>query len=696
MHDGQEDVSSGLSTEPRVIGVDVGGTFTDFALVDHRPSTLTMLKVASTPSDPAKAVLAGLDGLDPGRTASVAHGTTVATNALLERRGARVAFVTTAGFGDLLRLGRGDRSALYSLTPENRPSLVLDSDIHEVAERLGADGGVLKALTDAEALRVAEAVAASGAESIAICFLHAYVTDEHERKVAAAIVAALTTRGRLDVPVAFSFDVLPEMREFERASTTVMNAYLAPPMRGYIERLAAGARPRRLMIMGSHGGTLLPKRAADKPIATLLSGPAAGVAGALYVAERCGVRSILTFDMGGTSTDVAVCDGAMPLVARSIVDGFPISREMLDVHTVGAGGGSIVRADEVGALRVGPESAGADPGPACYGRGGIYPTITDAHAVLGRLPEGLRLGDGPGSVSVDPAAARQALSPIAERLGIGVQETALVALRVVESNMERALRNMTIERGIDPSELTLVAFGGAGPLHACALAETLGIRSIVLPTSPGALSALGLLVSPRASSAARTVLRRGVGRSAFEVTYDELDRSVLDELFGDLEDRRLRAEAEADVLVLHEADLRYTGQSWEITVPWLIGETVGAVSKRFEAEHFQRYGFRSDGSATEVVTLRSRARMPRPPDLPRAVVSNVKSGPPYRAAVVNDSGRSIDCRVVARSDILVKDALDGPAIITQADSTAWLPEGWRARTLDSLDILLERRASQGV
>ena len=688
------DVNPSQSEWPRIVGVDVGGTFTDFAAVDHRSGEIAVRKLATTPNDPAIAVLEGLSDLDPECVAAVAHGTTVATNALLERTGARVAYVTTAGFGDVLRLGRGDRAALYSLAPADRPTLVRAADVHEVAERLGPDGGVVVELTALEARRVAEAVAASAAEAIAICCLHAYASDRHERALAAAIESALAELGRTDVPVSCSVDVLPEMREYERASTTVVNAYLTPPVRGYLARLRSETRPRPLTIMGSHGGTLLPGSAVRTPVTTLLSGPAAGVAGALHVGGRVGARRILTFDMGGTSTDVAVCDGSLPVVARSSVDGFPIGREMIDIHTVGAGGGSIVRADEVGALRIGPESAGADPGPACYRRGGVLPTITDAHAVLGRLPHGMRLGGADGALQVDAGAAERAIASVADRIGLGLEETARIALRVAESVMERALRSVTIERGVDPAELALVAFGGAGPLHACALAETLGIRRIILPQAPGALSALGLLVTPRSSSAARTVLRRGAGGPApFDRVFAQLDSTVLAELFDDPATAARRPADSTGAVLRHEADLRYAGQAWEITVPWHAGEPLVTVAARFEEEHDRRHGFRSVGTAVEVVTLRSHAAVRPPADLPIAAFAAASRSVPDRTSVVDDQGHHIECPIVRRADLGHGQALIGPAIIAQDDTTTWLSAGWRAHRLPSFDIVLERASA---
>lgn len=686
-----------------MIGVDVGGTFTDFASIDVERSKLVIRKVSSSPTDPERAVLDGLDALDPSQRAAVAHGTTVATNALLERRGARVAFVTTAGFGDLLRLGRGERSDLYALSPLNRPALVDDRDVHEVAERLGADGEVVLPLTKSEARRVAEAVADSGANSVAICTLHSYLNPRHERSLAEAILQALRSRGKVSIPVACSAEVLPEMREYERASTTVVNAYLTPPTRGYLERLTAETLPRQLTIMGSHGGTLLPVAAARTPVATLLSGPAAGVAGALYVGRRCGIAKILTFDMGGTSTDVAACDGAMPMVASSTVDGFAIGRPMVDVHTVGAGGGSIVRLDEVGALRVGPQSAGAVPGPACYGRGGAVPTVTDANAVLGRLPDGIRLGGGPSGddqtegqrLTIRTSLARSAFEQIAGHIGCTMSEAALDAIRVAESVMERALRRITIERGIDPIDMALVAFGGAGPLHACALASTLGSKRVLLPTSPGALSAIGLLVTPRGSSASRTILRRGGEQTEADIrsVYSELDERCFAELTGrSVSPSRSESETSGG-RVWREADVRYRGQSWELTVPWIEGEGAPAVIERFENEHEKRYGFRSAEGKVDIVTLRSHAEAVPPPELPTATADYDEEALIERAAVFDDDGMSIECPVVRRGGLRPGRRILGPAIITQHDSTAWLPAGWHARVMDSLDLILERQAS---
>lgn len=656
------------------IGVDVGGTFTDFVVMS--PAGLRVEKRLSTPDDPSRAVLEGLAELDPMARCPVVHGTTVATNALLERRGARTALIATAGFGDLLALGRGERAELYSLSPRSRPVLVPEALCFEVDERVGPDGRPLLPLTEAAIDAVVRQVLASGAESVAVCLLFSYLFPDHERAIGAALARAAGGPAHISLSV----DVLPEFREYERASTVAVNAYVAPLVARYLQRLAAAAAPRPVSIMGSHAGTLPPAEAARLPVTTILSGPAAGVAGGLAVARRAGFPRVLTFDMGGTSTDVALCDDAIPFTAATAVGGFPVHRPAVDVHTVGAGGGSLVVLDDGGALRVGPASAGASPGPAAYGRGGRAPTVTDAQVVLGRLPADLPLA---GGLRLDLGAARRAFEPIAAAIGQSVEAVALGAVAVANATMERALRRVSVEAGYAPGDFTLLAFGGAGPLHACELAAAIGAGRVLVPVAPGALSALGLATVAPMAMGSRSVLRLpgGVREKQDARVDDEADFRGLDPEDDEAVFRALEAEARAmlppaaaqDAAVERLADLRYVGQSWELTVPWPAGADPRAA---FEAAHLRRYGYARPGTPVETVTLRVRLRAIEQAALPPPPAITAWSE--QQGWLVDAGGRLVEAPIRPRFSLAVGERLTGPAILTQADTTTYLPAGWVA------------------
>jgi len=553
-------------------GVDTGGTFTDFVFWDGE--RLSSAKRPSTPGDPSRAILAELR--ESAGLSSLVHGSTVATNALLERRGAPTAFVTTAGFEDMLEIGRQNRPRLYDWSGRGREALIPRGRRFGVRERVTFDADVLRPLTEDEVARVVGQVRASGATSVAVCLLHAYASPEHER----ALGRALRDVG---LSVSLSHEILPEYREYERAATTAANAYVSPLMEGYLERLASGLGDgARLRVFQSNGGSMSAATAGREAVHTVLSGPAGGVRGAAAVARQAGFERILTFDMGGTSTDVALCDRGLGMTQESQVGGLPVRVPMLDIHTVGAGGGSIAFWDAGGALRVGPESAGADPGPACYGRGD-RPTVTDANLTLGRIDPAAFLD---GAMELDVERARSVLAAFAAEGGVSVERVAEGIIAVANSNMERALRRITVDRGLDPREFTLVAFGGAGPMHACELAERLEIKTVLAPRDAGVLSALGMLTA--------------------EVVRD-YSQSVLDadpeEAFARLEQRARRELADdgfADVAIERSVDLRYRGQSFEITLPW--GER-----DRFGAAHERLYGYRRDEAPVETAAVRVRA-----------------------------------------------------------------------------------------
>jgi N-methylhydantoinase A len=654
---------------PAVVGVDTGGTFTDF--VARSGGRLVALKIPSTPRAPERAVLDGLGRLGTAASTRVRHGSTVATNTLLERKGARVALATTAGFEDLLEIGRQDRPELYALGPRRAEPLVPAARRIGVRERLGPGGAMLRPLTLAEAKRAARALARTRPESVAVGFLHAYADPRHERRLARLLAS-------LGVPVTISSELCPEVREYERFATTVTNAYLMPRIAGYLGGLARGTRAR-LEIALSHGGTAPPALAAREPVRQLLSGPAAGLAAAWQVARACGFERALTLDVGGTSTDCAYVAGALPRRRARELAGFPLLLPVLDVHTVGAGGGSIARVDAGGLLHVGPESAGADPGPACYGHGGPA-TVTDALVVLGRIPGDLLAGSG---LALDRAAAERALAGIARALGRrDAVEAAEGVLAVADARMEAALRRVSVEQAHDPRGAALVAFGGAGGLHACALAEALGASAVLFPVHAGVLSALGALAGGSRRERSRSVLTDAREAPALERAWRALERGVRSD-FGSAERRGLTLERWAEV--------RYQGQSHEVPLaggPGLV--------ERFHREHERRYGFSDRARAVEVVTLEVRGATPDAWDLVarlRAAAARVATARPGRARV-HANGRWLEARVWPRAALPRDAVVRGPAVVTDAGATLWVAPGWRAQVHANGTVALTRRGAR--
>lgn len=597
------------------IGVDAGGTFTDFVVL-HDDGRVEAFKLRSNPRAPAEVILAGLR--QAGQRADVVHGSTVATNALLERKGVRTAFVTTVGFEDILEIGRQNRPELYNLTPAPRTLLIPRELCFGVAERAHHDGVIALRPTEDELRRLAARVKRSRARAVAICFLHAYRTPANER----AVKRALEREG---VYVCASHEISPEFREFERASTTAVNAYVGPLMEAYLGHLGS-ARGYRILIMQSNGGFLSARDAAKHAARTVLSGPAGGVVGAMRMARASGFRRVLGFDMGGTSTDVSLIDGTPRETIEATIDGLPIRVPMLDIHTVGAGGGSIARVDAGGLLRVGPESAGADPGPACYGKG-VEPTVTDAHVVLGHVTS--LLG---GTLPLDAARAAAAVDRVAKPLRLSREAAAQGIIRVANANMERAIRVVSVERGYDPRDFALLAFGGCGGLHACGIAEELGMKTVIVPQFAGALSALGMLVADAVRDYSVGVL----GRKDVEVEFVKLER-------------RARRESPGAVLQ-RSADLRYRGQSYELNVPWPVG-------KRFHEAHQRVYGYSIPNREVEVVTIRVRAKVSTP--------AVRLSGSATRAA-------------------------QGPALLAEYGSTTLIPAGWRYHRDRAGNIVIQR------
>jgi N-methylhydantoinase A len=652
------------------VGVDVGGTFTD--VVALRAGQLVTAKVPSTPADQSAGVMAAVDaaGLEAAAVSVFAHGMTVATNALLERRGGRTALVTTHGFRDVLEIGRQNRPSLYDLA-RDRPAPLVPRDLRfMVRERMGPDG-VVAPLDESDLDRVVDQLAAAQVEAVAVCLLFGFLHPEHERRVGERLRARLP-----GVPVSLSSELLPEFREYERMATVTANAYLAPRVGGYLERLDDRARRRGLpppLVMQSSGGVTGIALATTQPVRFVLSGPAGGVVGASYVAGLSGYGDLLTFDMGGTSTDVApVIEGAVQTTTEAVVAGVPLKLPMVDVHTVSAGGGSIAWVDEGGALRVGPRSAGAEPGPAAYGRGGQEPTVTDANLVLGCLPDGATLG---GEVTLSLARARRAVHRLAERLGLELEQAALGVVRVADAQMVQALRVISVERGLDPRGFALVAFGGAGGMHACALAEDLDLRTVLVPKASGVLSALGLAISDLRRDYVGPLRRR----------IDALDPAELDRAWSALADRAV-GDFGVEPQVQHLADLRYRGQSYELTVG---GDTPQGLAESFHQAHERRYGYRDHDEIVEVIAVRLIASVAG--DKPE-----IREGPAAadhavvgRRPVLLDGGWH-EAQVMSRAEMGSGSRVRGPAVVQFAEATCLVRPGWIGVVDEVGTLVLER------
>jgi N-methylhydantoinase A len=618
------------------IAIDTGGTFTDCVYREGRE--LRVLKVRSTPINPASAVLRAVAQIARDAEAEVRHGTTVGTNALLERKGARVAFITTAGFEDSIAIGRQARPKLYDLFFQKEEALAGKELRFGVLERVAADGSMLRAVDDEELRRVREAVRGARPEAIAISLLFGFANPANEKALAASLAA-------LGVPISVSHEILPEFREYERGSTVLINAYLAPRMESYLMALNDGLKVRgsSLFVMQSSGGITSAVTAAREPVRTILSGPAGGVVGAARVARTAGFSKILTFDMGGTSTDVALLtEGGLRITSEFQILGMPVAVPMLDIHTVGAGGGSLAGFDRGGALTVGPQSAGAEPGPICYGKGEL-PTVTDANLVLGRIEVDGLLG---GGMVLDEARTRQVMRRALGKLA-SVEAFAEGIMRVVDANMVQALRKISVEQGHDSRDFVLVSFGGAGPLHACALARALHIPKVLVPRMPGALSAYGILISDVVRDVSRTVmLKPGDERLA--------------KCFAEL------GEGEQSV------DLRYAGQGYELNVPW-----VGDFVEQFHEAHRQRYGYSDERRPVEVVNARVRIVSASP--LIEEKCESVRVGDGAQALTrvkrIFCDGAWCDGKVYSRELLKPGDAFAGPAVVLEYSATTFVEAG---------------------
>jgi N-methylhydantoinase A/oxoprolinase/acetone carboxylase beta subunit len=657
------------------IGVDTGGTFTDLLCLDHRG--IRVHKVRSTPHDPSQAILTGIAELlanapsnEPEELDELIHGSTVATNALLERKGARVALITTAGFEDVLLIGRQTRAELYNFQVKPRRPLIEDGLTFGIPERLAADGAVLEPLRAEDISALIASLRALHIDSIAVCLLHSYANPAHERALATALTAAGFT-------VSASHEILPEYREFERWSTTAVNAYVTPVMANYLARLEAALPGKSLRIMQSNGGSISAARARAAAVHTILSGPAAGLVGAQAIAAASGFPRVIAFDMGGTSTDVSLIDHVIGTTNESTVGDFPVRLPVLDIHTVGAGGGSIVFIDSGGSLRVGPRSAGADPGPACYGAGSEL-TVTDANLLLGRLDPGYFLG---GRMSLDPARALALARTLAAQLTLSVPALLEGVIRIANANMVRAIRVVSVQRGFDPRDFALLAFGGAGGLHACEMAETLGISTILIPQHAGVLSALGMLLADATRDYSLTLLK-----ATKDVTEEDLRA-----LFAPLVERAL-ADLAADAFAPHDCatecglDMRYRGQAYEIAVPF---------TPNFDADfhrlHAKLYGYSNPARATEIVHLRVKAigRTAKPP-LPRIESPPHPLPAPSATRPTRFARRNLPTPIYHRDTLAPGMSGHGPAIIAAGESTSLIPPNF-AFTIDPIGTLIATR-----
>jgi N-methylhydantoinase A len=660
------------------VGVDTGGTFTDF--VFHAGGRAKIFKVASTPDDPSRAIVEGLRRVarETGARLSeleVVHGTTVGTNALLERRGARAALVTTAGFEDVLVIGRQARGELYDLDWSRPAPLISERLRFGVRERVTSDGSVVEELDDEEVAALVRKLRRARVESVAVSLLFSFARPEHEKRIERALAAGLE-----GVPLSVSHKILPEYREFERTSTVAINAYLQPLMGAYLKRLGAHIPARSLRVMQSSGGSISARVAGGEPVRTILSGPAGGVVGAMHAARTAHVDDIITFDMGGTSTDVALCAGGqLSLTNEASVAGLPVAVPVLDIHTVGAGGGSIARVDAGGSLRVGPASAGASPGPACYGRS-LLPTVTDANLVLGRFGGADLLG---GDFRLDESRAHKALSNLAREMSaasgraVSVVEAALGVVRVVNAGMERALRAVSVERGFDPRGCALATFGGAGGLHAVELARALRIPRVVVPRDPGALSAAGALRADVVKSLSRTLmLEVGAGAAVNEIerAFDAMEREARG---------ALRREGFDDARQRHEPSVaaRYRGQSFELEIEWAGGRNL---VERFRRAHESRYGYAQQACSIEVVSarLRSVGLVEKLNDarVRRAPASHQAKGEaaPHASALVHFDDGARRVAVYRREELAAGARLRVPCVVTEYSSTTLVPAGARA------------------
>lgn len=656
------------------VGVDIGGTFTDLVVSDN--GKLQIHKLLSTPHNPAEAMLAGLHALKVAENARISHGSTVATNAVLERKGARTALITTKGFRDVLEIGRQNRSNLYALYPQISPPLIPRKWRYEAPERLDFAGQILTPL-DMEALdKVLDVLVEEKIESVAVCFLYSFRNPVHENMVRQRILErGIFSEGQISL----SCEVLPEFREYERTSTVALDAYVRPVMSRYLQTLEENLPAQStLSVMKSDGGVVSAKSARQQAAQTVLSGPAAGVIGAFHLAKLADYDHIITFDMGGTSTDVALCPGMPSRRAETEIDGLPLRIRLLDIETVGAGGGSIARLDAGGALRVGPESAGASPGPIIYGHGGKAITVSDANAVLGRLDANHFLG---GQMKLEISTAQAMIGTLAKQMKLSREAAALGILEIANVNIDRAIRRISIARGYDPRDFTLMAFGGAGPLHACEVAERLQIPRVLIPRYPGVLCALGLLVADVARDYSRAILQPASQETIFSI-QDEL-RNLTAQAKQDLAEEGI---SEENMLFSGWLDMRYQGQSYELTLPF-----EGDVVENFHHTHAETYGHTMQERTVEIVNLRLHGVGTT--EKPTFKSENLRESYGESAYIAQKNAYCRDgeqtLKLYDREKLLPGAMLNGPALIFQLDSTTFVPPNWNIRVDGYRNLILE-------
>ncbi|MCX6381523.1 MAG: hydantoinase/oxoprolinase family protein [Armatimonadetes bacterium] len=669
----------------QTVGIDVGGTFSDFVFHDS-DGNISILKRLSTPAAPSQSMLAGLQEAKQAEVLAspflLTHGTTVATNALLERKGAKTALITTKGFRDVLEIGRQNRDTLYAFHPQRALPLIPRTACFEIAERVDWLGNVLLSINEEEAIRLLQEIETLGYDSVAVCFIFGYLNPINER-----IIGKIAKNFALNISL--SSDIAPEPREFERTATTVANAFVAPVMSRYLESLAVDAAKEgasHFRIMQSNGGTLRAKEATEQAIKTVLSGPAGGVVASIIVGKQAGFGDILTFDMGGTSTDVALIrKGKCPVVTTSTLNGIPIRTPQLDIHTVGAGGGSLARLDRGGGLRVGPESAGAVPGPVAYGVGERL-CVTDANVLLGRLPSEIRLG---GTMCLDSERVREYGGRFAQECGLSLFAMAQGILEVANSTMARALRHISVERGHDPAQFALLSFGGAGGLHACDLADALGIRTVLVPRYPGAFSALGLVLANVRRDYAQAIPPTGSLVQADESFRERLQtivQSLLQMAETDMEREGLgRDEWVAEFLL----DLRYVGQSFALSLSFASAFFWSEALIAFHKAHLDRYGYANAAEPVEAVAVRLIAAGTEVNTDWRIVLPE-QEGHSFGAVEVCFAGTWQATALYHREEIAAGQTLHAPAIILQSDSTTLIPPSWQGACDDFGNLILSR------
>jgi len=655
------------------IGTDTGGTFTDFVFLT--PEGMRVYKVLSTPHNPGEAILKGLRECQAlEERLDIIHGSTVATNALLERKGAKLALLTTRGFEDLLQIGRQTRRELYNIMVEKREPLIPREFCFGVPERTLYNGDVVEGVDLSAVDTIIEELKREGVQSVAICFLHSYVNPANEE-------AACRRLQQHNLYTSVSHRVLREYREFERCSTTAINAYVAPLMERYLTSLEEQLRGGRLRIMQSNGGCISSQSAREEPVRTILSGPAGGVVGAREVAALAGYDRIISFDMGGTSSDVCLCDRGIMTTTESTISDLPLKMPIIDIHTVGAGGGSIAYIDEGGALRVGPQSAGADPGPLCYGKGEEV-TVTDANLVLGRLDPDRFLG---GKMKLYPERTHGAMGRFASQLGMDINQLAEGIIKVADANMERAIRVISVERGYDPRDFVLFSFGGAGGMHACSLAQKLRIPAVIVPKNAGVLSALGMLLSDTIKDYSQSILKK-----SDEVPSSELNRLFKPMLETAHSDLLSEGFAQGKIELLQYLDVRYVGQSYEITVPY-----TPHYQEEFNRMHLKLYSYSDEKRPTEIVNLRVKAIGMT--DKPTLTEQELCGEDPAKARI--DRRKMVFDKKVYQSDVYIREKLEagniiqGPALIIDYESTSVVPPSFTCQVdrYDNLIIALNKK-----